>query len=452
MNIIFQQFFKSSPITGDALKVIFNYRTFKKTYKFLQESLFWSREQLEEYQLVQLKKLLHHAYKNVPYYTKSFNSLGIKPNDIEDFKDLQKLPYLTKKILKENINDFKAKNYPKHKFELITTGGSTGEPLGLYLEKGIVQANYTAYNQSFLDIANCNFKNKHSHLSGSENLCKYQAFGRVMIISSFYMSDKNLAFYVEKIKKFKPRFIVTFPSAITILAKFMDKNNIKSFPSIKTVICGGEIIYEEQRELIEKTFQCRVHAIYSHAELVVFATTCKYSYNYHIYPQYGITELIDKNKKPINKKGEMGEIVGTGFINPIFPLIRYKTGDMGILANQKCECGKNYLLLKSIIGRTQQFIISKTNRLIPLLGLYGLVARCTQNVKELQFLQEKEGEINLTIVKEKNYSHEDENLIKKSFSIKFKDEINLKINYIEKIPRSPRGKYQILIQKLPIEF
>ena len=70
-------------------------RVFRETYAFLQESQWWSREQLEEYQLEQLSKLLHHAYGNVPYYRRVFDERGSKPRDIHDFKDLQQLPYLT---------------------------------------------------------------------------------------------------------------------------------------------------------------------------------------------------------------------------------------------------------------------------------------------------------------------------------------------------------------------
>jgi len=69
-------------------------KVFRETYAFLQESQWWSRERLEEYQLQKLSKLLYHAYENVPYYRKVFDERGLKPTDIRDFKDLQMLPYL----------------------------------------------------------------------------------------------------------------------------------------------------------------------------------------------------------------------------------------------------------------------------------------------------------------------------------------------------------------------
>ena len=77
-------------------------RVFWDTYNFLQESQWWSKEQLEEYQIRQLEKLLKHAYENVPYYRKVFDERGLKPKDIQDFDDLKKLPYLTKDDVRIN--------------------------------------------------------------------------------------------------------------------------------------------------------------------------------------------------------------------------------------------------------------------------------------------------------------------------------------------------------------
>ena len=73
---------------------------FLKWYNFLQESQWWSREKLEEYQMQQLGKLLEHAYENVPYYRKIFDERGLKPKDVQGLDDLKQLPYLTKKNIK----------------------------------------------------------------------------------------------------------------------------------------------------------------------------------------------------------------------------------------------------------------------------------------------------------------------------------------------------------------
>ena len=108
-------------------------KVFRDTYAFLQQSQWWSKEQLEEYQLAQLSKLLQHAYENVLYYHRIFDERGLKPKDIQNFTDLQMLPYLTKEDVRTNFNDLIARNIPKEQMDYGTTGGSTAIPLGLYI-------------------------------------------------------------------------------------------------------------------------------------------------------------------------------------------------------------------------------------------------------------------------------------------------------------------------------
>jgi phenylacetate-CoA ligase len=365
---------------------------------------------------------------------------------------LKKIPFLSKKTIKKTIDDFKAKNFPENKFEVNTTGGSTGFPLRFYVEKDVAQAIHKAFFQIFLDQFNCHFTNKQVNLISNDNICTYSIFRRIMILSSLYMSDKNIPTYIKKIKNLKPKFILAFPTALFKLAKYMNKNQIESFPSLKAVICSGEIIFDWQRNLFEKTFNCRIYSLYAHNEIAVFGTSCPVSNNYHMYPEYGIVELINKNGEQVTKEGESGEIVVTGFNNYIFPFIRYKTEDIGILTLKKCSCGRNYFLLKQIIGRIQDFIVTKDKRLIPLTGFYGLIAKVSDNVKNCQLLQEEEGKLILNIIKDDNYTEKDEKAIKTQYQKRFNKDINLTIQYVDSISSNPAGKFQFLIQKLPIDY
>ena len=112
MSSIWERTYGHGSMTSKALSLLSSYGVFRKTCKFLKKSQWWSKEQLGEYQLQQLSKLLHYAYENVPYYSKVFDESGLKPKDIQDFNDLQKLPFLTKDIIRKNLKDLKAKNYP----------------------------------------------------------------------------------------------------------------------------------------------------------------------------------------------------------------------------------------------------------------------------------------------------------------------------------------------------
>jgi phenylacetate-CoA ligase len=452
MQNLWNQILNSYSVNGTALKTVLYYNTFRKTYKFLKKSQWWSQEQVEAYQLQQLRRLLCHAYDYVPYYTKLFDKLGLKSENIQSLKDLQKLPFLTKEIIKKHITDLKATNYPESKFELSRTGGSTGQPLRFYIEKGIWLSRLMAYAKIQMDWTGCSFFDRSVFITGRDEPWKYQLFGRILVLSSFNMDDKHLPQFIQKIQKLKPKYVMGYPSAITNLANYIKKNNLGVFPSVKAIICQSETLYEWQRDLLEETFQCPVHDQYGLREQAVLGVTCDHSKYYHMFPEYGIVELIGKDGKPVMKEGEIGEIVGTGFHTYLFPFIRYKTGDLGTYTAQKCQCGRNYPLLKKIEGRLQEFVVSKTKRLVPITGVYGLVAKCSQNVKECQFYQDTEGELVLNVVKTQNYTDGDYRAILKNFQKFLGNEFNLTIHYVKYIPRTTRGKYQFLIQKLPIEF
>ncbi len=435
-------------------------KMFWETYNFLQESQWWSKEELEEYQMQQLSKLLHHAYENVPYYHKVFEERGLKPKDIQGFGDLKKLPYLTKEIIRENLSDLIARNYPKSRLQYLTTGGSTGIPLGFYCQEGISEARERPFMLTQWNRVGFKMGDRCVVLRGNVvcsadrgKFWEYDPIDKNLVLSSYHMNDKTLPKYVEKIREFKPDFIQAYPSAITILARFMKENDIAPFPSVKALLCGSENLYPWQRELLEGVLQCRVYSWYGHTEMAALAGECEKSTYYHIFPEYGYVELINKDGEPVTDEDEMGEIVATGFNNFAMPFIRYRTMDLAVPANDKCECGRNYPLLKRVEGRLQELVVTKDKRFITLTALiFAQHFEAFSRVKEMQLIQEKEGELVVRIVKSPQYSNADQQEILSKMQRAVGNGLNISFDYIDHIPRTQSGKYKFLIQKLPIEF
>lgn len=445
--------------TLKALSLLPSYFIYRRWYNFLQESQLWNRDQLEEYQLSQLNKLLNHAYTNVPYYKRVFDERGLKTKDIQDFKDLENLPFLTRDIIKKNINDLKSRNYPSNKFEYVTTGGSTGDPLGFYYERGYSRAVEWAFIKKLWDTVDYNFKDKCVIIKGyiietadKEKWWKYTLFGRWLFLSSFHLSEDNLSTYIEKIKKFKPKFIQSFPSVITIIARFMIKNHIPPFRSLKAVLCGSENMYPGQIDIIKEAFKCDIYTWYGHAERVVLGGGCEKNRYYHMFPEYGITELIGMNGQKIQRENGKGIIVGTGLTNFIMPLIRYKTDDFGVFTNLKCICGRNYQIIKEIQGKwLQEYIIGKDDRLIPVTAL-NMHSDVFDNIAQFQFYQDTKGEVIINIVRKINYTDWDSQKIQSELSKKLGKDIKLSLQFVDHINQTRIGKHRFLIQKLSIDI
>ncbi len=459
MNKILKKITNPNHLTSKALGLLPYLKTFRSTYAFLQKSQWWSREQLEEYQMRKLSKLLKHAYENIPYYRKVFDERDLKPHNIQNCSDLQKLPFLTKEIIRDNLSDLIARNYSPEKLEYVTTGGSTGVPLGFYYEKGISRAQEWAFMKTQWDRVGYLFRDKCAVIKGyviasttKGRFWEYTLLGRWLILSSYHMTDDNLPRYIKKLREFKPRFVQAYPSAITILARFMKRNGVEHFPSVKAILCSSENLYPAQRELLEDTFRCRVYSWYGHAERVVLAAECEKGSYYHIFPEYGITELVKEDGSPVSNYNETGIIVGTGLDNYAMPLIRYETDDLAVKVNGVCACKREYPLIKKVEGRwLQEFIITKSNRFISITAI-NMHSDVFDNVEQFQFYQDKKDEVVLNIVRKGTYTDRDSVYIRSELLKKLGDDINLVIKFTDHIPRTERGKYNFLIQKLPMGF
>jgi len=435
-------------------------RTFWSTYNLLKKSRYWSDKEIKDHQLIELNKLLNHAYENTPYYNKVFKERGLKPSDIQSFDDLRKLPFLTKEIIRENAKDIISKNYPEKKLKFITTGGSTGTPLGFYANEKIFFEREWAFMVTQWNRVGYKFGSKSVVLRGDiikkpgkDIYWDYDPIFKNLYFSTYHMSEKTIPAYIRLIRDFKPEFIWNYPSSLTILAKFMKENSIKPFSSLKALLCGSENLYPLQRKFFEEVFSCRVYSWYGHTEQAVLAGECEVSSYYHIFPEYGFIELINKSGT-IENDYEFGEVVATGFNNYVFPFIRYKTMDIAKYRNHHCDCGRNYRLFEKVEGRMQDLIVTGDGRLVTLTALiFAQHFDSFSRLKEMQIVQEKKGEIIINIIKADDFSNNDKNEISERIQKAVGEkELKISFRFVEKIPRTKNGKMRFLIQKLPMDF
>jgi len=154
-------------MTARVLRLLPAYSVYRETYALLRQSCRWNREEIAGYQAEALSHLLEHAYENVPYYRRIFRERSLAPEDIETPADLALLPLLTREILQANLPDLKARNYPESAFEYVTTGGSTGIPVGFYYEKGVSRAREWAFMKTQWDRVGYRFTDRCVVLGGT---------------------------------------------------------------------------------------------------------------------------------------------------------------------------------------------------------------------------------------------------------------------------------------------
>jgi phenylacetate-CoA ligase len=446
-------FFLSSK--GYAVKIVKYNRAFKNILAELEESQWYPPERLQDLQNIKLRRLIKHAYENVPYYNRQFKRHGLSPDNIKCTDDLKKLPLLTKDTLREQPDDFIAKNISKKYLVSGWTTGTSGTPVNaLRSRESITFENAVLWRQK--KWAGINIGCRKAAVWGSiwNNIivpasCRRPPFWRrnisdnQMLFSYYHISDETLPLYFRKLEEFKPEYIEGFPSTILTLASFLKKQGM--FFPVKAVFTSSEPLYDIHRKEIEECFRTRVFDHYGQAERVVAASDCSEHKGLHVHPEYGVLELI-KNNTPV-PCGECGEIVGTGLNNYAMPLIRYRTGDTARISNLPCPCGRNLPLLQSIDGRSADSIITPHGRIIPGNGLMAAF-HGIENIKKSQLVQEEIGRITVKIEKNSHNDDVDIKQLKLNLARCLGDETRVTVDIVDSIERGNSIKYRWVISEV----
>jgi phenylacetate-CoA ligase len=425
---------------------------FAPTLDLLRQSQHWSAERLNQYQLTKLRAMLAHAAKNVPYYRRLFRAIGFDPQGLRAISDLQNIPTLDKAAIRENFKDLIAENLRPHDMRYFTTGGTMGVPLGFY---NMRHAGGRERAFMFTQWARVGFdySERRAMLRGtsvkSARHWQYEASERAFVFSNFHMTPDNVAEYARVMKEKRLPYLHSYPSAIIDFARHLQNQGIEP-PQFKVIFASSETLYPGQREFVESVFGARLFSWYGQSEDVILAGECEASNEYHIFPEYGVAEILREDGKAAAAEGEAGELVGTSLDNFAMPLIRYRTDDWALLGSAHCPCGKPYRLIKETRGRWhQEMLIGRLDNLISVTAL-NVHTDVFDRAQQIQFYQRERGKVELRIKRRQDFSEPDSLQILKALNEKMGDTVEITLSFVDRIPLSPRGKARLVIQELEL--
>ncbi|MDI6698936.1 MAG: hypothetical protein QME85_08375 [Candidatus Saccharicenans sp.] len=418
---------------------------FREILEELEDSQWWPPSELEELQNDLLRRIIEHAYWNVPYYRLVFDERGLKPADIKCKEDLCKLPFLTKEIINKNFSDLIARNFPRSHMVLHHTGGTTGRRLEFYLPEGlrwnINYANlYRFYRWASFDVGE-----KRVTIAGRffTNHPPYWMINRAenqLLLSTHHLTSQTVDKYIEQIVKFSPKVIQGHPSAIAYLASRMEAFDITI--SVKAVLTTGEQLYADQREVIERRFQCKVFDGWGQGEAVGMAAECEVHEGYHIASEYGIVEVIQDEKLGSG----VGEIVATSLHNYAMPFIRYKTGDLGALSENNCSCGRGLPLLSKIVGRIDDVITTPEGEAVLPVSFRTRFAKLAF-LEQYQLIQESSNSYKLLVLNNGHIGFKEQEECLEILHYYLGPSADVSIELVAEIPRTPGAKQRLIVNK-----
>jgi len=418
----------------------------KTTFEWLRRlnvSQWWPSERLLEYQSARLRTLVRFAYDHSPYYRESFDRRGAAPAMLREVDDLRRLPTTTREILRERFDDLRARPY-RRRVERLTTGGSTGAPVA-FLADGL--------RHGFDEGARLRGHGWFGLRPGAREVVLWgspieaggqgalksvrDALLNSRLLSAFDMGEAALAGYAQAIVRYRPQKMFGYASALYLLARYCEAIRWSRPRDLKAIFATAEPLFDFQRKTIESAFQCAVAVEYGARDAGLLATECPAG-GLHV-PAEGIIVEIDAP----DAEG-VGEIVVTNLQSFAFPLIRYRTGDLGSLETGPCSCGRQLPRLRGVVGRRTDFLVLPDGRCLHALAvIYPL--RDTPRLREFRMVQERMDRVVVQLVVEPDFSADDEADLRARVGIVLGGRVTIVVERLATLPTLPSGKFRYVI-------
>ena len=419
----------------------------------LNRTQWMSRDELLALQRDKLQRLVEYAYQYVPYYRRTFDGAGFHPEDLQkDLSYLLKLPILTKAKIRENFQDMiTTEQKLRRGMSSLSTSGSTGQPL-VFMQDSNYRDYVTADIQRHIGWVGWKLGDLQAVIWGRSGDRSFKQRIRANLINwiwnrfqlnAFEMTEGKMTAFSERADRQRPRILFGYPSSINTFAEFVSKNpsyNIR-FNGIFTT---AEVLLPHIRSSIEETLGGKVFNRYGTLELGGIACECAEHSGLHISIENNYIEILH-NELPA-APGETGDIIVTNFNNYGLPFIRYSIGDTGGWDEGKtCPCGRASPMLKNIEGRTVEMFKTLDGRTIRTTGF-----SCMNHpaIKQFQIVQKALDKliVRLALCGELPQSTEDE--IIHVFQDTFGKNVSVDLEFLDKIPSLPSGKYQYALSEL----
>ena len=267
-----------------------------------------------------------------------------------------------------------------------------------------------------------------------------------LYLSSYHLASQNVAAYMDAIQSHKLVYLLGYASSLYSLAQLALEQKL-NIPVLKAVISNAEPLYAHQRDVISRAFQCPVYDTYGLSENVCAASECSDG-NLHLWPEVGVTEILDDDSDVSLPVGKTGRLVCTGLLNMTMPLIRYDVGDRGHLSTESnCACGRSLPILGGIEGRNDDVLLTRDGRRI---GRLDPVFKADLSIREAQIIQESLNEVHIKVVPTTGFTSQDETTLIERLQ-EYIGQVRVTLEKVESIPRTANGKFRAVISKLDVK-
>lgn len=411
----------------------------------------WTAEQIRTYQIKALRDSLIAAGK-APFYAARFAERGVVPSKFDSLEQLSDYPLLTKEDVIQHREEMLNPEFDAKQRLYITTGGSSGVPVGFYLQKGVSRPKEQAYLEAQWSRRGYRPGDRVAVIRGGVTSSRsrggisyYDATRNWLILSSYHLTPERLPEYLAALNAFRPQHLHAYPSAVLMLARGMEQAGMKLGFSLTSILCGSEKLPRESQAYLERTLGARVFHWYGHSERVVLAAQGRTSDRLHFWPTYGFVEFGEPDSDGHR------EIIGTSFHNHVMPLIRYRTGDFVKLTEAGTDGGEASLrgwpTVEEVVGRGYEFLVSGTGRRISLTAI-NMHDGIFDGLLAVQFRQRRAGEVVFCFQAAPSWSADRETPMRAGLMKKLGDDFALTMLRVNEVEKTKAGKHRWLVTEM----
>jgi phenylacetate-CoA ligase len=412
----------------------------------LEASQWWPRVRLAELRANRLARLLRDAYEHVPYYRDALPASVTKARDAASL--LPSLPFLDKSIIRQQGARMQSRRAVR--LRKLSTGGSTGEPLTFWLGADRVShdvaAKWRATRWWGVDIGDPEIVLWGSPIEvGAQDRIRSlrDMLFRTTLLPAFRMSDAQMSAHLSRIIAMRPVMLFGYPSALALLAEHARDHSVDvGSLGVRAVFCTGETLLDTQRTLLSEVFRAPVANGYGARDAGFIAHECP-SGTLHLSAEDVIAEVVDAEGRVL-PEGCEGEIVVTHLATTSVPMIRYRTGDVGTLSNEICDCGRTLPSLATVRGRSTDLIRTADGNVMHALALI-YVLRERPEVRAFKIIQESLRELRVLLVPGPGFGPTVTQAIRDGLLARMGEGTMIRVETVSAIEPEKSGKYRYVV-------
>lgn len=397
----------------------------------------------------QLRRVVQHAYRNVPYYRRLYDEHGVRPDSIRGAGDMPHLPAVTKTHFRETPEiERVAAGLDPELLISAASSGSSGRPFMIrrsWLEQNVlhllriraVRAYGIGRSERTLSMLNP----KHVHARDDKRL------GKTLVALKLQTDSRRVSIHLDpeqiaaEVRACRPAMLSGYPNMLARVSEVLQRTPVVP-ASIRVVLTGAETLTPALRSRIEERLGVPVRDQYGSNECNLMAYECPLGGSLHVCDDSVLVEVIAPDGTPV-APGERGEVFVTALHSFTMPLIRFRIGDLAEQGSALCGCGAPFSTIRSVKGRMLDMFPLPDGRVIHAYYLTETLIMADPDwIESFQVTQERIDRITMQIVPRQPPAAARIDALRALGRKLLGGSVDFELSIVSSIPSDPSGKFR----------